>query len=157
MNELIKIELRGASELAENFRDLRKYMKGQPLRRAVRVAAQSMRDQIANNARQKTGRLKNNLLVKTRLLFKGREPETISARVVVKDGGKGDKSGSFYWRFLELGFTTRSGSVVKYPFIEPVVQRKRKEAAQAVIDEVQKAIDRAEKRQKKIARKKDGR
>jgi HK97 gp10 family phage protein len=145
MSDSVKIQLSGASDLAKNFKELRADMKGQPLRRAVRVAAKMMRDLIAAAAPVASGRLRDNIKVKTRATA-----ETVRARVVVNTRGKkGDPSNAFYWRFLELGFRTKDGRQVKYPFVDPIANARKKESAQAVIDEVGKAIQRAEKRQKR--------
>jgi HK97 gp10 family phage protein len=148
MSDGIKIELHGARDLAAAFKELREFVKGQPLRQAVRVAAKSIRDQIASAAPVATGRLRENIKVKTRATA-----QTIRARVVVSTRGKAsDPGNSFYWRFLELGFRTKDGRQIRYPFVEPVANARKQEAAQAVINEVGKAIDRAEKRQKKFQR-----
>jgi HK97 gp10 family phage protein len=135
-------ELKGDKDVLAAFRDLREYLPKTPIRNATRKAATMLAQFIALAAPKRTGKLVRNIVVRVHATAK-----TIRARVTVNTQGKAeDPQNAFYWRFLEKGFTTGRGKgvFIKFPFIAPTVASKQQEAAQFVVDEVDKAIDRAE-------------
>jgi len=145
MPDQTTIELKGAKDVEAAFRDLREYLPKTPIRRAVRVAAQMLQGYIVLLAPKLTGKLARNIVVRTR-----RTKETVRARVTVNTEGKDKNSANaFYWRFLEEGFHTRSGEFKKLPFVITAFNALKTKAAQQVINEVDGAIQRAEKKAKR--------
>lgn len=139
------ITLSGDRDLVAALKEFRDYLPKQALRSAVRKAAQQMAQYVALAAPKLTGRLARNIVVKTKATEK-----TIRGRVTVNTRGKkDDPENAFYWRFLEEGFHTRSGEYRKFPFIAPTFDAKNREAAQFVIDAVEEAIERAERKAKR--------
>jgi HK97 gp10 family phage protein len=142
MTDSITVQLKGDKDIRAAFRDLRDYLPKSALRTSVRVAAQFLQAFIILVAPVLTGRLRRNITVATHATG-----STIRARVVVETQGKrGDPNNAFYWRFLEKGFHDRAGKFHIFSFIQGVFDSKNREAAQTVIDSVEKAIDRAEQR-----------
>jgi HK97 gp10 family phage protein len=139
---IASFELKGHKDVAAAFRDLRQYLPKTPIRNATRRAATMLAQLLALVAPKRTGKLARNIVVRVRATA-----STIRARVTVNTKGKADDpENAFYWRFLEKGFTTGrgKGKFEKFTFIAPTVSAKANEAAQFVVDEVDKAIDRAE-------------
>lgn len=145
MTDGVRITLTGDRDLVASFKELREYIKGDPIRRAVRAAATIMLEAIRQNAPIQTGKLRDNLTVRTRVTR-----ETIRARVAVNTIGKADNQrNAFYWRFVEFGHKGPHGSgagTSAHPFITPAYEATKTEAAQEVIDEVGRGIDRAGRR-----------
>jgi HK97 gp10 family phage protein len=139
------IRLEGDKDVRAAFRDLKDFLPKQALRTAVRKAAELLLDFIVLAAPKRTGRLARNIAVKT-----SRTDGTVHGRVIVNTRGKrGDPENAFYWRFLEKGWHTRAGGLHRFPFIAGAFEAKNREAAQEVINSVDDAIDRAERRAKR--------
>lgn len=148
MNDRVTINLTGARDAVAAFRDLRDYLPKTALRRAVRVAAQIILTVILQLVPVLSGRLRENIRIRTRVTR-----ETVRARVTVNTRGKaGDQQNAFYWRFLELGFRTRSGEERRIPFVAVAFDQNKEKAGQEVIDETEKAIKRAERKAKRVTR-----
>lgn len=138
----VKITLSGDRDLVAAMQDFREYLPKTALRQALRKAAELLTQFIALVAPKLTGRLARNIAVKVKQTAK-----TTRAGVIVNTRGKaGDENNAFYWRFLEEGFHTRSGEFKKYPFIHGVFDQKNREAAQLVLDSIEAALERAEKK-----------
>jgi len=145
----VLIRLEGDTNVAAAFADLRYYLPKFAMRAAVRKAAQFLEEFVREAAPVATGRsvavrlpgqLRSNIDVKA----KG-TTQTQRARVVVSTiGSANNPRNSFYWRFLEEGFHTRSGEARKFPFIAAVVERQGQYAAQVLVDACDAAIKRAE-------------
>lgn len=139
---IVTVKLSGDKDIVAAFADLRDYMPRSAMRTAVRKAAQYMAQFIALVAPKLTGRLASNIAVKTT-----QSAHTMRGRVVVNTAGKvGGSQNAWYWRFLELGFHTKSGAARRFPFVQGVVEAKTQAAAQVVIDACGAAIDRAERK-----------
>ena len=148
MNDGAQIRLEGDRDLIAALNDLKEFLSKNALRRAVRQGAKVLLEAILQRAPMRTGKLKENIGLRVRVTRK-----TIRARVTVNRKGKeNDPKNAFYYRFLEKGFTTRGGEKRVFPFIEPAVMSKMREASQQVIIEVEKAIKRAEKKARKAGR-----
>jgi HK97 gp10 family phage protein len=140
-----EIKLQGDRDIVAAFRELRQFLPRNALRKAVREGANILLGAILQRVRVRTGKLKNNIGIKVRVTR-----ETIRSRVTVNTRGKeGDPKNAFYYRFLEKGFTTRSGEKKIFPFVGPAVMSKMREAAQKVIDALGNAITRAEQKARK--------
>lgn len=138
-DDFIRVQLTGDKDIVAAFRDLRDYLP-KTLRSYVRAAAQFLQGFIVLVAPKLTGKLARNIDVGTHAT-----DATMRARVIVHTEGKAeDPENAFYWRFLEEGFHTRKGDFRKYPFVAGVFDSKNQQAAQTVIDSIEKAIDRAE-------------
>lgn len=146
VSDEVRIQLSGDRDLVAAFKDLRDYVKKNALRRAVREGARIMRSLIEDLAPVKTGKLKSNIAVRLRVTR-----ETIRARVIISTRGKADDpKNAFYWRFLEKGWRTARGVIKRFPFVEVAFEGRKQQAAQQVVDEMDKAIKRAERRAKKF-------
>lgn len=145
MTDVTTVNLIGHREVVEAFRDLKEYLPKHALRNAVRKAAAFLQQLIALVAPKLTGKLARNIAVKVRTTA-----HTERARVIVNTMGKEDNPlNAFYWRFLEEGFHTRSGDFRQFPFIAGVFDARNRQAAQMVIDAVEGAITRAERKAKR--------
>lgn len=150
MNDGVQVTLSGDKDIKAAFADLRDYLPKNALRTAVLKAAQFLQGFIVlmapklahSTSERAAGQLARNIEVHTHS-----GPETIRGRVTVNTVGKAnDPENAFYWRFLEEGFHTKKGDFRRYPFIAPIFDSKNVEAAQIVVDSVDQAIDRAEKK-----------
>lgn len=140
------VKLSGDRDVIEAFRDLRQYLPKNPIRGAVRKAAKQLEAAILDRAPQLTGKLKRNISVRVRITKK-----TARARVIINTKGKAENErNAFYWRFLEEGFRTRRGDFRRYPFVQSVFDAQSASAAQHVVDQVDRAIARAERRANKF-------
>jgi hypothetical protein len=141
----VSVNLTGIHDVREAFRDLREYLPKSALRTSVRRAAEFMLGFLVLVAPKLTGRLARSIHVMTR-----KTEHTIRGRVVIDThGNRDDPDNAFYWRFLEEGFHTRRGDFRQFPFVAHVFDDKNREAAQTVIDSVDEAITRAERRAKR--------
>jgi HK97 gp10 family phage protein len=136
-DEGITIQLKGDRDCIAAFKELREFVKGNPLRNAVRSAAQIMLAEIYSRAPvgdaandPHSGQLVSNLRVAIR-----KTASTIRGRVVIN-------AKAFYWRFVEFG----TAHAPAYPFITPAFEARQQEAAQEVIDEFSRGLDKAEAR-----------
>jgi HK97 gp10 family phage protein len=145
MTDRVTIKLSGATDIVAAFKDLREYVAKNALRRAVRESSKIMLESILQRVHVLTGRLRDNIRIRTRVTR-----ETVRARVTVNTQGKaGSEKNAFYWRFLELGFRTRSGETRRYPFVSVAFDANKAAAGQNVVDEMGKAIKRAEAKAKR--------
>jgi HK97 gp10 family phage protein len=147
MNDDVEITLQGHKDVRAAFQDLRDYLPKQAIRTAVRKAADLLAAFIEQSAPRRTGRLARNIEVKTR-----KTASTVRGRVIINTVGKsGGAENAFYWRFLEKGWHSRAGRFFRRPFVTGVFESKNREAAQEVINSVEQAIDRAERKAKRAA------
>jgi HK97 gp10 family phage protein len=143
----ISIKLQGTRDVIEAFKDLREYLPKNPIRSAVRKGARRLEQLIVQLAPTLTGKLKRNISVRTR-----RTKETVRARVVINTKGDAkNPENAFYWRFLEEGFHTRSGDYKRLPFIITAFNQLKEQSAQEVVDSVDAALKRAERKAKRGA------
>lgn len=148
MNDSLDLRLTGERDIIAAFRDLQQHLVKNALRKALRAGAKLLLEAIQSRTPQRTGKLLRNISVRVRATRK-----TLRARVTVNKRGKeGDPNNAFYYRFLEKGFTTRGGEKRIFPFIEPAVMASQQQAAQIVIDELDNAIKRAEKKAQRASR-----
>lgn len=146
MVDSVKAELHGARDIVAAWKDLRDYVSKTALRRAVREAAKIMLSLIHDLAPFRTGRLKSNISIRTRVTR-----ETIRARVTINTRGKAnDPKNAFYWRFLEQGWKTAKGAIKRFPFVSVAFEGRKQQSAQQVVDEMDKAIKRAERKAKRF-------
>jgi HK97 gp10 family phage protein len=146
MADGVRIQLQGARDTVAAFKDLRDYVSKTALRRAVREAAKIMQTLIEDLAPFRTGRLKSNIAVRIRVTR-----ETIRGRVIINTRGKPeDPKNAFYWRFLEKGWRTVRGVIKRFPFVSVAYEGRKQQAAQQVVDEMDKAIKRAERKAKRF-------
>lgn len=138
----ITVNLIGHKDVVAAFKELQTDLPSTWLRNSVKTAATLLESFIVSLAPRRTGKLIRNINVRTH-----ETAHTIRARVTVNTVGKGDDpQNAFYWRFLEKGWRDRGGKFHQLPFIEPAFSDHEEEAAQAVIDSVEAAIDKAEMR-----------
>lgn len=145
----VTLELHGARDMVAAFKDLREYLPKTAVRTATRKAAQFLAQFVGLAAPKLTGKLARNIVVRVK-----RTSKTIRARVTVNTVGKGDNdANAFYWKFLEFGFHTGHGKgpLLKLPFALLAIETKKEAAAQFLIDSVEQAIVRAERKAKKAA------
>lgn len=148
MSDEVTVRLSGDRDVVAAFKELREYVTKNAVRRAVRESAKIMLASIVSKAPELTGRLKRLIKLRTRVTR-----ETVRARVTVDTrGAAGDSQNAFYWRFLELGFRTRSGEKRRVPFVSVAFDEHKQAAGQNVVDEMEKAIKRAERRAKRANR-----
>lgn len=146
MSDQVRIQLSGDRDIVGAFKDLRAYVKKNALRRAVREAARIMQSLIEDLAPVRTGKLRSNIATRIRVTR-----ETIRGRVIIFTRGKAeDPRNAFYWRFLERGWRTLRGAIKRFPFVEVAYEGRKQQAAQQVIDEMDKAIKRAEAKAKRV-------
>jgi HK97 gp10 family phage protein len=129
MTDRVTIKLSGATDIVAAFKDLREYVAKNALRRAVRESSKIMLESMLQRVLVLTGRLRDNIRIRTRVT--------------------GSEKNAFYWRFLELGFRTRSGETRRYPFVSVAFDANKAAAGQNVVDEMGKAIKRAEAKAKR--------
>lgn len=148
MSDGVQIKLEGNRDVITALRDLREYLPKTPMRTAVRKAAQDLMGYIALLAPKATGKLVRNIRVRTRYT-----KSTVRGRVTVNTKGDAkNPDNAFYWRFLEEGFTHwKSGKRIHMPFIVNAFNAMQRRSAQMVIDELEKAIKRAERKAKRGA------
>ncbi len=152
MSDSLDVRLTGDRDIVAAFRDLKDHLKKNALRKALRAGANLLLESIQSRTPRRTGNLLRNIVVRVRATRK-----TIRARVTVNKRGKaGDPANAFYYRFLEKGFTTRGGEKRILPFVEPAVSATQQKAAQVVIDALDEAIKRAEKKAQRAQRRATG-
>lgn len=163
MTDSVSFQLDGTRDLVAALKELRGDLSPRYMRAAVRKAAKVMETLIKAGAPSDTGKLRSLIKVRTK-----RTRQTVRARVVVPTIGKGDDpQNAFYWRFVEKGHRVgnkRSGRLVRLdrassrgaaslgvvdpqPFVEPVVRTWTRYGVQIAFDALEKAIDRAARRQ----------
>jgi HK97 gp10 family phage protein len=158
------ITLSGDRDLVAAFKALRNDAGPKYVRGAVRKAANMLHDRIKAVTPVDTGKLKRNILVRTKETDK-----TMRGRVIVLTVGdtKNEKN-SYYWRFVEMGHrvgTRATGYLRKFDrprsnrptgpanpavghfvqgrhFIENTYESWKNAAAQLVVDALEGAVDR---------------
>ena len=147
MADGITIQLRGHRDVIAALRELREELPKNFLRSALRSSADRMRRVIIAFAPRRTGNLVQAISIKTRS-----SPSGPRARVIVDTSGKrGDEGNAFYWRFLEKGWHDRAGVPHQVQFIKPAFETEANDAAQNVINALEKAIAKAEARARSAA------
>ena len=147
MADGVQITLDGDRDIIEELKQLRDYLPNNFVRKAVRAAADMMRVEILQRVPIRTGNLFNNIDVRIR-----RTAQTIRARVTINTAGKAGANGNaFYWRFIEFGHHDRAGQMVAAePFVTPAFDARNRDAAQEVIDSVERALDKAQSKARRI-------
>lgn len=138
------LDFSGLSDIARDLELLSKAENRQVLRQAVRAGAEVLADEVENNAPEKTGKLKRNIVV---LFGKGDQGTAVAGvhiRGVNPKTGNSDTTtkasspnNAFYWRFIENG----TSKMPAKPFVRPAYDRKQEEASAASFAEMLKAID----------------
>lgn len=128
MADGIRLKLTGDMDVKRALREFREELPKNPMRRAVKKAAQFLADAVSLGAPVgRTGTLLENIAVK------------VATRKGVTHGRVVINKAAYYWRFLELGWH-RGGKFFKYPFIMPRVRPLEQQAAQMVLDEVEAQV-----------------
>lgn len=155
MGDKIEMTLDGFEGTIAAFKELRDFVRGNPVRTALRQAGKLLQGKLESTAPiggpndPFSGRLVANFMVRMR----ARAGE-IHARVAVNTEGKADSErNAFYWRFVEYGHAMPNGVFIPpNPFITHAVTAFAQDAAQIVIDSFEAAVGRAEKRAAKFAK-----
>jgi HK97 gp10 family phage protein len=124
----IEVKLTGTLDVIHAFEEFRKELPKNPMRKAVRAAADILTRAISAVTPVRTGRLLGNIRTSVSTA-KG----VTRGRVVINNA-------AFYWRFLELGWRTKSGGFHRFPFATPAIHAHEQEAAQKVIDECEAQV-----------------
>lgn len=139
------IDFSALNSIARDLEMLSKAENNKVLRDATRAGAQVIREGVIAKAPVKTGKTRKNVVVVTQ---KSRRRGEISSGVHIRGvnplTGNSDTSmrasdpkNAFYWRFVELGTVNAPA----HPFVRPAYDAREAEAAQAVINQANAAID----------------
>jgi HK97 gp10 family phage protein len=139
------IDFSALNSIARDLEMLSKAENNKVLRDATRAGAQVIREEVIAKAPVKTGKTRKNVVVVTQ---KSRRRGEISSGVHIRGvnplTGNSDTSmrasdpkNAFYWRFVELGTVNAPA----HPFVRPAYDAREAEAAQAVINQANAAID----------------
>lgn len=139
------IDFSALNSIARDLEMLSKAENNKVLRDATRAGAQVIREEVIAKAPVKTGKTRKNVVVVTQ---KSRRRGEISSGVHIRGvnplTGNSDTSmrasdpkNAFYWRFVELGTVNAPA----HPFVRPAYDARESEAAQAVINQANAAID----------------
>lgn len=149
----IEVKLHGLKDVRAALNDLKDYMPKQALRSALRKGAKRMYDAVLAvvpfdslpRRPGHLGHLRDNISIATR----ARGAYTRARLVISTVGKRGDPKNSFYWRFLEKGWTDKGGTHHLHPFAERVIEAHAAQAAQDCVDAVDQSITRAENKARK--------
>ncbi len=161
-----QININGLDGLLRSLRELPKAVQGKPVQVGMRKGANVIRDEARNRAPRASGFMARQIVTK-------RASSRARSRAGVGQGGEyftvGVKTGkkrkyantkrnkrqsrvgkvyeesgwAYYWRFKEFG----TKKMVAEPFLTPAGEAKGPQAAQVIIDEAWKAIDKFTKGQ----------
>lgn len=131
--------------IARDLEVLSKAENNKVLRDATRAGAQVIRKEVIAKAPVKTGKTRKNVVVVTQksrrrgeissgVHIRGVNPRTGNSDTTMKAS---DPKNAFYWRFVELGTVNAPA----HPFVRPAFDAREAEAAQAVINQANAAID----------------
>ncbi len=138
------LDFSGLLDLSKEMELLSKAENSKVLREATRAGAEVIRDEVDENAPERKGKLKRNIMVASERSIPGTAVAGIRIRGTNASGTNsdittkaGDKNNAFYWRFIELG----TSKMLAHPFVRPAFDAKEVEASQVVIDRLNQAID----------------
>jgi HK97 gp10 family phage protein len=156
-----QIDIKGLDGLLKSLRDLPKEVQGKSLQAGMRKGGNIVRDEARRRVVRATGFLSTQIVVR-RANAKNRRKAGVGAggeyyTVGVKTGKKRkyantkrnqrqrragklyEESGwAYYWRFLEFGTKNMKAK----PFLTPAAEARGPQAAQVIIDETRKAMER---------------
>ncbi len=138
------LDFSGLLDLSKEMELLSKAENSKVLREATRAGAEVIRDEVEQNAPERTGKLKRNIVVASERSMPGTAVAGIRIRGTNARGTNsdtstktGDKNNAFYWRFIELG----TSKMVAHPFVRPAFDAREAEATQVAIERLNQAID----------------
>lgn len=140
--------VRGLAELAQALKDLPASIaskNGGPLARSVKAAADLVADEARRIVPVKTGKLRDNIVVRRSAKPQGTEGYTVTARA---GRGPKDPNGAYYAGIVEFGSSTHQAQ----PFMRPAIESQADAAVKVIADELAEGIRRGAQRAKKIAR-----
>jgi HK97 gp10 family phage protein len=156
-----ELSIRGLDGLLESLLELPKEVRGKPLQTGMRKGGNLIRDEAASRVARASGFLSQQIVVR-RANAKNRRKAGVGVggeyyTVGVRTGRKVKYSNTrrnrrlrrvgkvyeqngwaYYWRFLEFG----TKKLTAKPFLTPAAEAKGPEAAQVIVDETWRAIDR---------------
>lgn len=138
---MIEVKLKGDKDIVAAFKDLKGFLPKNALRSALRKGIKRMESAVTDEGLlpYDTGRLLSNIVIKVK-----NSAHTVRARLVVRTiGDRYNPKNSFYWRFLERGWTDKKGQHHRHEFALRVIEAHAERAAQDCFDAVDQAIDRA--------------
>lgn len=141
------LDFSGLSDIARDLEVLSRAESNKVLRDATRAGADVIRKAVVNNAPERTGKLKKNVVILTQrskrrgeiisgVHIRGRNLRTGNSDNSMKAR---DPRNAFYWRFVELGTI----NMPAHPFIRPAFDTTEELAAQVAIRHMNRAIDEA--------------
>ncbi len=141
----VNLDFSGLEDIARDLETLSRAENNKVLRDATRAGADVLKDEVANRAPVRTGKLKKNIVVVTQ---KGRKKGEITSGIHIRgvnlQTGNSDNTmktsdprNAFYWRFVELGTV----DMPAHPFVRPAYDTREEEVAKVVFDRMNSAID----------------
>ena len=139
------LDFSGLQDIARDLELLSRAENNKVLRDATRSGAEVFRQEIVDNAPERTGKLKKNVVVVTQkarrrgdissgVHIRGVNPRTGNSDNTMKTG---DPRNAFYWRFVELG----TSNMPAHPFVRPAFDTRLEEAESAAIARMNQSID----------------
>lgn len=156
------IGINGLEGLLKTLKNLPKEIRGKPLQSGMRKAGNVIRDEARSRVVRSTGFLATQIVVRRANARNARRAGAAEYFTVGVKTGKKKKYANtrrnkrqrrvgkvyvesgwgYYWRFLEFG----TKKMAAKPFLTPAAEARGPEAAQVMIDETRKAIDKSVKR-----------
>lgn len=138
------LDFSGLNDIAKDLALLSKAENRKVLRDATRAGAEVFKDEVIARAPERTGRLKNNVVVVSQRTRDGGMASGVHIRGVNPRTGNSDNSmktnnprNAFYWLFVELG----TSNMPAHPFIRPAFDVAQDMAVQVSIARMNQAID----------------
>jgi HK97 gp10 family phage protein len=128
--------VQGLAELEKGLVELGRDVGLKGLSKATAAGARLIRDRARALAPKDTGNLKKNIVVTKYRRVKDKSRETRHAVVIRSKGKAGDKNNAFYGAFVERGTSKQPAQ----PFMRPAWEAKRKDAANTVMESMEKTI-----------------
>lgn len=130
--------------LSEDLEVLSKSETKRVLNEAARAGAEVLRSAVEENAPERTGKLKRNIIVLGRKSGPGEAVAGVHIRGTNPAGTNSDvttkgtsRNNAYYWRFIEMGTSKMPAN----PFVRPAYDTNQELAAQAGFDRLNAAID----------------
>jgi len=141
----VNLDFSGLEDIARDLETLSRAENNKVLRDATRAGADVLKDEVANRAPVRTGKLKKNIVVVTQ---KGRKKGEITSGIHIRGvnprTGNSDNTmktnnprNAFYWRFVEMGTV----NMPPHPFIRPAFDVRQEQATEVAIRRMNQAID----------------
>ena len=138
------LDFSGLLDLSLDLDLLSKAESKKVLRDGTRAAAEVVQASIIENAPERTGKLKKNVMVVTMKGRKNAISSGIHIRGINPETGNSDNKmkasnpkNAFYWRFVELG----TSGMPAHPFVRPAFDASQDEAFRVAIEKMNAAID----------------